>query len=122
MCGDEPEQDLLARIAKHVGTNRNANDSDSVRQALSRGETVGADGIYDYMDELFNDVVDFALSDLTNASVQERENIVRSQSIVLARVAGLLAAQLGGRDDLIGAVMSSLLDGYAAKTDIPIAS
>jgi hypothetical protein len=117
MCGDEPEQDLLVRLTTHAGTKRGTSDETSVRKALSRGETISADGIYEYMDELFGDAVAFALEDLANARIQDRENIVRSQSIVLARVAGLLAAQLGGRDDLISAVMSSLLDGYAAKPD-----
>jgi hypothetical protein len=120
MCGDQPEQDLFARIAQHAGTSH-ADGEASVRKSLSQGKAITADDIYDYMDELFGDTVNFALGDLTNARAQDRENIVRSQSIVLARVAGLLAAQLGGRDDLISAVMSSLLDGYAAKPETPIA-
>jgi hypothetical protein len=118
MCGNEPAEDIVARIAHHAGTT-NTSPQNSIRRALAHGEAIQSDTFYDYMDELFHDAVAFALADIANARAQDRDNIVRSQSIVLARVAGLLAAQLGGRDDLIGVVMGALLDGYAAKAETP---
>lgn len=123
MCGDDPEQDVLTRLAHHAQLARGPGQA-SVRDGLSAGSLREPDAFYNYMDELFHDVVAFAVADIAEVPESDRENLIRSQSIVLARVSGLLAGHLGGRDDFIRMTMEALLEGYATATaaDSPVLS
>ena len=118
MCGDDPEQDLLTRLARH-GRPAKPSGQASVRDGLADGALREPDAFYKYMDELFHDVVSLAVGDVADVQARERDSLVRSQSLVLARAAGLLAGHLGGRDDFIRMTMEALLEGYAsaAATD-----
>ena len=123
MCGDDPEQDVLTRLARHAHSARGPEQA-SVRDGLSEGSLREPDAFYNYMDELFHDIVALAVTDIAEAPESDRENLIRSQSIVLARAAGLLAGHLGGRDDFIRMTMEALLEGYATATaaDSPVLS
>jgi hypothetical protein len=115
MCGDDPEQDLLTRLSRHARPAKPSGQP-SVRDSLADGALREPDAIYKYMDELFQDVVRMAVDDVADVQARDRDNLVRSQSLVLARAAGLLAGHLGGRDDFIRMTMEALLEGYAAAT------
>lgn len=121
MCGDDPEQDLLTRLARHARPAKPSGQA-SIRDGLSDGALREPDAIYKYMDELFQDVVSMAIGDVVDVQARDRDNLVRSQSLVLARAAGLLAGHLGGRDDFIRMTMEALLEGYAAAAASPAAS
>lgn len=115
MCGDDPEQDLLTRLVRHARPAK-APGPDSIRDGLSAGALREPDAFYKYMDELFHDIVGLAVGDVAEVDARDRDNLVRSQSIVLARAAGLLAGHLGGRDDFIRLAMEALLEGYGTAT------
>ena len=120
MCGDDSEQDLLTRLSRH-GRPAKPSGQASVRDALADGALREPDAFYKYMDELFHDVVSLTVGDVADVQARERDNLVRSQSLVLARAAGLLAGHLGGRDDFIRMTMEALLEGYGSATASPTA-
>ncbi|SON57783.1 hypothetical protein HDIA_4242 [Hartmannibacter diazotrophicus] len=66
-----------------------------------------------YMEQLFRRVLNHAVSDLVAVPEGERAETIANQAIVLARLAGFLAAQLPPGDDLMRSTLEALLDGQA---------
>lgn len=108
MCGDSEDEkearDLVARLARVV-------DINARQSTLPAGLSLDSDGLYDYMDRLFSDIVETAAADTVAAAPEARVDIARGQAVVLARAAGQMAACIGG-EDALHAVMDALLHGY----------
>lgn len=113
MCGDLEEhesEDLLGRLAQRVRTEAPAGLGH--RANWPEGARLGQRAIFRYMDDLYADLMAMSVADVETISEASHAEMVRSQAIVLARAAGLLAGHLGGGDTL-HPVMSALLDGYS---------
>lgn len=113
MCGDLEEnesEDLLGRLARHMRDE----DPEGLghRTNWPPGARLGQRAMFRYMDDLFADVMAMAVGDAATVAPTTQAEMVRSQAIVLARAAGMLAGHLG-RGDPLHPVMSALLDGYS---------
>lgn len=114
MCGDledHESDDLLGRLAQRVRAE--APTGLGHRANWPQGARLGQRAMYRYMDDLFADVIGMNLSDASTVSTASQAEMLRSQAIVLARAAGLLAGHLGGRGDPLHPIMEALLDGYS---------
>jgi hypothetical protein len=67
-----------------------------------------------YMSRLFQDVIARACAD-AGASDTTDAGLMVAQAVVLARAAGVLAAQLNLTEDPLRQVMEALMDGYASE-------
>jgi hypothetical protein len=113
MCGDledHESEDLLGRLAQRVRSEAPAGLGH--RANWPEGARLGQRAIFRYMDDLFADLVAMTVADTATVSPASHAELVRSQAIVLARAAGLLAGHLGGRGDPLHPIMEALLDGY----------
>jgi hypothetical protein len=76
-----------------------------------------------YMSGLFNTVIARACADAEAASSLD-SGLLLAQSVVLARAAGVLAAQMSVREDPLRAVIEAVMDGYAgsqgARADVDL--
>ena len=114
MCGDLEEnesEDLLGQLARHV----RAEDPGGFghRANWPAGARLGQRALFRYMDDLFADLLAMSVGDAATVAPTTQAEMVRSQAIVLARAAGMLAGHLGGRGDPLHPVMEALLDGYS---------
>jgi hypothetical protein len=110
MCGDSEDskeaRDVLMRLAQRV-------DVRSRESALPGGMPLESEAVFAYMDRLFTDITENASADAVAVAPESRVDLVRSQAVVLARAAGLLAGCIGG-DGALHVVMDALLTGYAS--------
>lgn len=67
-----------------------------------------------YMARLFQDVIGRACAD-ADAADDTDAGLLLAQSVVLARAAGVLAAQMNLTEDPLRQVMEALMDGYASE-------
>jgi hypothetical protein len=110
MCGDLDEEarlgdELYARFL------RTANALIArQRGADARGEGAGQ---HAYMDKLFADTLQRVVRDNEAAAADQRYQRLAGQPLVLARLAGLLAAHLALEDDPLRKVIEALMHGYA---------
>jgi hypothetical protein len=112
MCGDledHESEDLLGRLAQRVRSEAPAGLGH--RANWPEGARLGQRAIFRYMDDLYADLVAMTVADTATVSPASHAELVRSQAIVLARAAGLLAGHLG-RGDPLHPIMAALLDGY----------
>jgi hypothetical protein len=76
-----------------------------------------------YMSGLFNSVIARACADAEAASSLD-SSLLLAQSVVLARAAGMLAAQMSVREDPLRSVIEAVMDGYAgsqgARADVDL--
>jgi hypothetical protein len=110
MCGDLEEEDrletaLYARFRSHA-------------RALLKGRTAGpgsapSEATPTYMDGLFADALARCMRDGDGAEEGRRYEILAAQPVVLARLAGFLAAHASLTDDPLRKVMEALMHGYA---------
>jgi hypothetical protein len=71
--------------------------------------------LHRYMDGLFADILNACIKDGRLASEADRYRVLASQSIVLARVAGLLTGRLDPRDNALASSIEALMAGYAPQ-------
>lgn len=107
MCGDLEEEDgleaaLCARFRAHART-------------LLKGPagTAPGGGTAGYMDRLFADALARCVRDCDAADEGRRYELLAAQPVVLARLAGVLAAHSSLRDDPLRKVLEALMHGYA---------
>ena len=113
MCGDledHESEDILGLLAQHL--RGEAPEGLGHRANWSQGARLGQRAMFRYMDDLFTDVLAMSVKDASSVSPTSQVEMIRSQAIVLARAAGMLAGHLG-RGDPLHPVMSALLDGYS---------
>ena len=110
MCGDLEEDDvrfedqLCARFRLHA--------RELLRGHNPSGSAPSAKDLNAYMDRLFGD----ALSRCARDGDQTEEGgyeLLRSQPLVFARLAGFLAAHMSIKEDPLRKVMEALMHGYA---------
>jgi len=114
MCGDledNESDDLLERLARHLRAE--APEGLGHRANWPAGARLGQRAMFRYMDDLFADILAMSVGDAATVAQASQAEMVRSQAIVLARAAGMLAGHLGGRGDPLHPVMAALLDGYS---------
>lgn len=71
------------------------------------------DSLHAYMDGLFGEILSACIKDARQASSPERYRVLASQSIVLARLAGLLAGHRDPREDPLASSIEALMAGYS---------
>jgi hypothetical protein len=64
------------------------------------------------MDGLFGDILNACIKDGKRVAEPSRYNVLESQAIVLARLAGFLARQLDPREDPLRNAIAALMGGY----------
>jgi hypothetical protein len=114
MCGDledNESEDILGQLARHL--RGEAPEGLGHRANWPQGARLGQRALFRYMDDLFADLLAMSVNDAATASPASHAEMIRSQAIVFARAAGMLAGHLGGRGDPPHPVMSALLDGYS---------
>src|SRR5579862_6416674 len=115
MCGDledNESEDILGQLAQHLRAE--APEGLGHRANWAEGARLGQRAMYRYMDDLFADLLAMTVKDATTVAPTTQVEMIRSQAIVLARAAGMLAGHLAGRGDPLHPVMAALLDGYSA--------
>jgi hypothetical protein len=107
MCGDldednEREQKLLARLLQHG------------KAVLAQHGANAGDGDLDrYLDALFCDLLSRSLRDLEQVDGTDRSDRFAMQPLVLARLAGFLAAHLPASEEPQRRVIEALMLGYS---------
>jgi hypothetical protein len=110
MCGDLDSEVDDKTLAAYRGLALRLLHGKTVQQAATPpGEDLPA-----YMALLFQDVIARACAD-ADASDTTDAGLLLAQSVVLARAAGVLAAQLHLTEDPLRQVMEALMDGYASE-------
>lgn len=105
MCGDLDHSEDTATLAAYR----------RVKERISRNAQAARNpqspNLAAYMSGLFNDVLLRACADAEAAPSVDRD-LLLAQSVVLARAAGVLAAQLPVTEDPLRNVIEAMMDGY----------
>ena len=115
MCGDLEEEDnraedqLYARFRLHA--------RELLRGHSAQGSAPTAQDLNAYMDRLFGDALSRCARDSDEANAGAYE-LLRAQPLVLARLAGFLAAHVSLQEDPLRKVMEALMHGYAEAEHI----
>lgn len=115
MCGEIDEQaiighDILEQAKVMSGMLGVRAGSAS---ATAPTEMAEADGRAAYMDRVFREGLAQALADMGAVPEEEVVDVIASQAIALARLAGFMAGQLPPEADLFRAVIEALTAGHA---------
>jgi hypothetical protein len=70
-----------------------------------------------YMQARFNALIATLCGDLEGAPAGQAADVVGAQTVILGRLAGLLAAQLDARSDPLPQVLEALLYGYGERAE-----
>lgn len=76
------------------------------------------EALHGYMDGLFADVLNACIKDGQRVDEGERYQVLRAQAVVLARLAGFVAAQLDPHEDPLRNAISALMAGYDEQADV----
>jgi hypothetical protein len=128
MCGDLEEQDTEAERlyaaflqAAHAAIHEAVDHRGGSRRRLeeARRDPTGRlpdESLHGYMDGLFADILTACIKDGRLAGGADQYRVLASQSIVRARLAGLLASRLDLREDPLASVIEALMAGYAPQS------
>lgn len=128
MCGDLEEDDTEAQRlydgflhAAHSAIHEAVDHQGGSRAALAgeggaEADTLPDESLHRYMDGLFGDVLNACIKDARQVGEGERYRVLASQAVVLARLAGFLAAQLDLRSDPLRNSIEALMAGYGAES------
>jgi hypothetical protein len=108
MCGDLDNAEDTATLAAY----RRLAAALPKDAAVSR--TRPASDVAGYMSGLFNDIIARACTDAETAPSLDN-SLLMAQSVVFARAAGVLAAQMNVREDPLRLVIEALMDGYTSS-------
>jgi hypothetical protein len=115
MCGDLEEDEsrhgdqLYARFRLHA--------RELLRGHSAQGPAPSAKDLNAYMDRLFGDALSRCARDSEQADEGAYE-LLRAQPLVLARLAGFLAAHLSLQEDPLRKLMEAMMHGYAEAEHI----
>jgi hypothetical protein len=130
MCGDLEEPDgeserlygvflQAAEAAIHEAIDHRGGSRRRIeRQQDDPGEHLPDASLHAYMDGLFADILSACIKDARKASSAERYRVLASQSIVLARLAGLLAGHLDPREEPLASSIEALMAGYSSRSSL----
>ncbi len=79
----------------------------------SQAGTLSDDDLHGYMDGLFADVLRACINDGGRIPEGQRYRLLASQAVVLARLAGFVAAHLDVRQDPLRSNIEAMMAGYA---------
>lgn len=136
MCGDLEEEDTEAErlygaflqaahaaiheAIDHRGGSRSRLDEQAEEQTADRADgrtgVVSDAALHSYMDGLFGDILNACIKDGRRVGGAGAYRVLASQSVVLARLAGLLAGHLDLREDPLRNSIEALMAGYDAET------
>ena len=109
MCGDLDQLEDSATLAAYR----------ALAARLPRGGGIAgaapASDLASYMSGLFNDVMARACAD-AEAVASLDSSLLLAQSAVLARAAGILAAQMRVAEDPLRSVIEAVMDGYTSSS------
>jgi hypothetical protein len=109
MCGDLDEEDPReAALYTRFRTRAAA----VLRESGANGAD-GAENAATYMEKLFADALSRCVCDGDAAEESRRYELLSLQPIVLARLAGFLAAHVSLREDPLRSVIDALMHGYS---------
>jgi hypothetical protein len=108
MCGDLDSAEDTATLAAYRRL------AATLPKGIATARTQPASDVAAYMSGLFNDIVARACADAEAASSLDN-SLLLAQSVVLARAAGVLAAQMSVREDPLRSVVEALMDGYTSS-------
>lgn len=127
MCGDLEESDggserlydvflQTAEAAIHEAIDHRGGSRRRIEQeGDSADQQLCDDALHAYMDGLFADVLGACIKDARKAPPAERYRLLASQSIVLARLAGLLAGHRDPREEPLASSIEALMAGYSSR-------
>ena len=107
--GSRFEDQLYARFRLHA--------RELLRGRSAQGSAAPAQNLNAYMDRLFGDALSRCLRDGEGADGGPYD-LLRAQPLVLARLAGFLAAHVSLQEDPLRKVMEALMHGYAEAEHI----
>lgn len=116
MCGEIDEQALVGQDLleqARVMSGMLGVEAGKVAAGTAPAGLAEADGRSAYMDRIFNNGLASALSDMASVPDEEVVDVVASQAIALARLAGFIAGQLPPEADLFRAVVEAVAAGHA---------
>ena len=108
MCGDLDHAEDTATLAAYRKLAAGLSNNRATATAAS------APDLATYMSGLFNDVLARACAD-AEAVPSLDSSLLLGQSVVLARAAGILAAQMRATEDPLRAVIEAMMDGYSGS-------
>jgi hypothetical protein len=131
MCGDLEEDDAEAErlyaaflqaahceiheALEHRGGSRGRLAEHANGHSGEGFESVSDEALHGYMDGLFGDLLNACIKDGRYATGPDRYRVLVSQAVVMARVAGFLAAQLDPGTDPLRTSIEALMAGYGAQ-------
>ena len=89
------------------------NAKDLLAHAPKHNEPIAPDDINCYLDKLFTDGISRSLRDVENAPEEQRYQRLAMQSMVFARIAGILAGHVALPEDPMRRTLEALMHGYA---------
>jgi hypothetical protein len=112
MCGELEDDKQLDEeaVARLLYIARGCGVTQETLAVRSSAPLTGDSGRPAYMSELFRRVLSAAISDLQAIPEGHRAETIANQAIVLARLAGFLAAQTPG-EDMTRPLIEAMLDG-----------
>ena len=131
MCGDLEETDgeserlygaflQAAEAAIHEAIDHRGGSRRRIAQQEgdATDQQLSDDSLHAYMDGLFGEVLSACIKDAWRASAPERYRVLASQSIVLARLAGLLAGHRDPREEPLAGSIEALMAGYSQRGSV----
>lgn len=129
MCGDLDQDDAAeerlyaafleaAHAEIHEALEHRGGSRARLAEQAGSGEPsqpVSDEVLHGYMDGLFGDILNACIKDGRNACESDRYRVLASQAVVMARVAGFLAARLDLSTDPLRMTIEALMAGYGAE-------
>lgn len=128
MCGDLEEADgeserrydaflLAAEAAIHEAVDHRGGSRRRLEQQQggSADHPLSDEALHAYMDGLFAEVLSACIKDARKTSSAERYRVLASQSIVLARLAGMLAGHRDPCEEPLASSIEALMAGYSSR-------
>ena len=103
---------LAAQLLRRGAVHRLAQNMAESSEGRKRGRQPPGADLPAYMANMFQDIVALVCADAEAADMADSALLI-AQSVVLARTAGVLAAQLQLGEDPLRQVIEALMDGYA---------
>jgi hypothetical protein len=117
MCGDLDNLEDTATLAAYRRL------AAGLPRDTIASKTAPVSDLPSYMSDLFNSVIARVCADAEATSSLDG-SLLLAQSVVFARAAGVLAAQMSVREDPLRAVIEAVMDGYAgsqgARADVDL--
>jgi hypothetical protein len=120
MCGDDhEEQEFEEHAYQHALLALRSYFGASAADRSAALARAGAPDLPAYMDGLFQALLGLCVKESGEAATAYRLRLLAAQSVVLARLAGLVAARLPAGQDALRDAIEALMDGYAER-DRPV--